>query len=155
MRKYINLTLFIITVIVLSGIFFYKRREIISIFQNPSEEFVDSFEIPAKDIPECYPIEIVDYDEFNNKKDGLMIFGRAIWSRKVNGEMKGKPAIVPIELFQKNSEKGELELINKVITNQKDGHIVFIIKKPDKKYVVKIDYKNAENCPEELKLSNK
>jgi hypothetical protein len=154
MKKYVILSLFIIAV-VLGGIFFYKRRDIISIFQNPIKESVDSFEIPAKNIPECYPIEIVDYNEIDNKEDGLMIFGRALWSKKVNGEMKGKPAIVPVEFYQKNDETGELELINSAITNQKDGHIVFIIKKPDKKYVVRIDYKNAENCPEELKSSSK
>jgi hypothetical protein len=84
-----------------------------------------------------------------------MIFGRALWSKEINGEMKGKPAVVPVEFYQKNGETGKLELINSAITNQKDGHIVFIIKKPDKKYVVRIDYKNAENCPEEFKSSSK
>ena len=146
MKKYAVLILAV--VIIISGIVIYKMGYI---FPKRAEKIINTFEIPTESIPKCYPIEIVDYREVNTKDKELMVFGRAVWSTKINNELSGKPAVVPLEIYLIDEKSGKPQLARMGVPSSEDGHIVFIIKKPKERYLVKIDFKNARNCPEEFK----
>ena len=146
-------------IVILLGVFFMAVI-LIFLYKNDSgkvsdekEQIVNWFEIPCKNIPAGYPIEIINYREVKGKSGELMIFGRTVWSKKIKGDIGGKPAFVPVEIFVKND--GDKRLITRGYSSSKDGHIVFVIKEPEKKYLLKIDYENAVGCPEEFKNGDK
>jgi len=148
MKKYAVLLL--IVVIIISGIVIYYNK-IGYIFPKRAERIVNSFEIPTESIPRCYPIEIVDYREVSTDGKELMVFGRAVWSEKINNHLSGKPAVVPLEIYLIDEKSGKPKLAKRGVPSSEDGHIVFIIKNPEERYLMKIDFKNARNCPEEFR----
>ena len=148
MKKYTVLIL-VIVIIILSVFIFYNK--IGYIFPKRAERIVNIFEIPTENVPTCYPIEMVDYREVNTKDDQLMVFGRTVWSNKINNNLSGKPAVVPLEIFAINNETGEPQPLKRGFSSPDDGHIVFMIENPEERYLIKIDFKNAKNCPEEFK----
>ncbi|NVM03908.1 MAG: hypothetical protein HWN67_16370 [Candidatus Helarchaeota archaeon] len=152
MKRYAVLSLVI--VVIISGIvIYYNRLWNLNIFLKGTEEIVNCFEIPTEGVPRCYPVEMVDYREVSRNEGELMLFGRTVWSKKINNALKGKPAVVPVEIYRRDEKSGKTQLISRGISSSEDGHIIFMIKKPEEKYIIKIDFKNAENCPEEFKSS--
>jgi len=148
MKKYVVLVL--VVVIIISGIVIYYNK-VGYIFPKRGQRIVNAFEIPTESIPSCYPIEIVDYREVSTDGEELMVFGRAVWSEKINGALSGKPAVVPLEIYLIDEKSGKPKLAKSGVPSSEDGHIVFIIKNPEERYLVKIDFKNARNCPEEFR----
>ncbi len=132
--------------IIIVGIVYLKKE---TIFYK--EKIINSFEIPTENQPDCYPVELVDYREVSKNDNELMVFGRTVWSKKIKSDLRGKPVVVPIEIYVMNSQTKEQELVNRGYSNPDDGNIVLIIKNQQGKCKLKIDYKNAENCPEEFK----
>lgn len=152
MKKYAVLSLVI--VVIISGIvIYYNKLCNLNIFPRRTEEILNFFEIPTESVPVCYPIEMVDYREISRSEDELMVFGRTVWSANINNALNGKPAVVPVEIYRRDEKSGRTQLMSRGISSSEDGHIVFVIKKPEEKYIIKIDFKNAENCPEEFKSS--
>ncbi len=150
MKKYAVLVLII--VIIISGIvIYYNNLWDLNIFPKRTGRIINTFEIPTDSVPKCYPIEIVDYREVSNDGGELMVFGRAVWSNKINNALCGKPAVVPLEIYLIDKKSGKPQLVERGVPSSEDGHIVFIIKNPEERYLVKIDFKNARNCPEEFK----
>jgi len=145
MKKHTVIALVII--LMFAAVYFKNEKTVYE------EKIIDSFEIPGGEIPACYPIELIDYREIRKNENEITIFGRTVWSERIKGDLGGKPVVVPIEIFIKDKETGEQVLVNKGITNPNDGHIILIIKSPKANYLLKIDYKNAENCPERFKIS--
>jgi len=148
MKKYALLIL--VVVIIISGIIIYYNK-IGYIFPKRAGRIINSFEIPTESVPKCYPIEIVDYREVSTGKGELMVFGRAVWSEKINDALSGKPAVVPLEIYLIDEKSGKPQPVKRGVPSSEDGHIVFIIKNPEERYLIKIDFKNARNCPEEFK----
>ncbi len=145
MKKY---TIIVLVIILMFAAVYFQNKKIVY-----EEKIIDSFEIPGEKIPTCYPIELIDYREIRKNENEITIFGRTVWSKRIKGDLGGKSAVVPIEIFVKDNETGEQVLVNKGITNPNDGHIILIIKDPEANCLLRIDYKNAENCPERFKVS--
>ena len=117
--------------------------------KSKNNNIVTVFDIPGKGDKVCYPIEIIDYKDTINSKGELMIFGRTVWSEDADSQLGGKPAAVPIRVFQKGA--GEDALAAEMVSSSMDGHFVVILKETDKTYYVNIDVANAEDCPERFK----
>ena len=141
--------LIVIVLIIVSISLFVKNGVTKQDTKSKNDNIVTVFEIPGKGNKICYPIEITDYKDTITSKGELMIFGRTVWSE--DSELGGKPAAVPIEVFQKDADTGENILVAKMVSSSIDGHFVVILKETDKKYYINIDVGNAEGCPERFK----
>ncbi len=141
--------LIVIVLIIVSISLFVKNGITKQDTKSKSGNIVTVFEIPGKEDKVCYPIEITDYKDTITSKGELMIFGRTVWSE--DSELGGKPAVVPIEVFQKDAGTAENTLVAKMVSSSIDGHFVVILKETDKKYYINIDVVNAEGCPERYK----
>ena len=71
----------VLAIIIVAGIVYFKRGTIIN-----KEKIISSFEVPSENIPDCYPIKLVDYREVSKNNDEMMIFCRTVWSEKNNSE---------------------------------------------------------------------
>ena len=149
MRKVI---LFIVFVVIIAAVLLFVRNGGIK-QEAKNNEIVTVFDIPSKAEQACFPIEIADYKDTITSKGELMIFGRTVWHEDADTELGGKPAIVPVKIYQKNAEGGDDMLVAETVSNSMDGHFVVVLKDTEKKYYIKIDLANAEDCPEKYKIN--
>ena len=109
-----------------------------------------SMKVPTGKYPHGFPIEILDQQEIS-KNGQQFVTGYCRWHTDADSLLGGRPAIVPVTLYDMIFEKKELKPVVRTITQRHDGYFALIIPPKIKDYSLGLSIERAEGCPEKFK----
>ena len=109
-----------------------------------------SLKVPAGKYPHGFPIEILERQEIT-KNGQRLITGYCRWHADADSLLGGRPAIVPVTLYDMIFEKKELKPVVRTITRRQDGYFALIIPPKINDYSLGLNIERAEGCPEKFK----
>ncbi len=106
--------------------------------------------MPAEKCPHGFPIKILNRQEITQNGQRL-VTGYCRWHPDADSLLGGRPAIVPVTLYDMIFEKKELKPVVRTITRRQDGYFALIIPPKIKDYSLGLNIERAEGCPEKFK----